>query len=130
MWGHYPFYKRRLIKPLFIPAVAPNITADVRSIEAVEGTSRQIDCLVEAFPSPNPSYWVKEADSSREGMNQKVLEQRWERSTMESRSLIVIFRRFLLANSEKFQILEKKLSSYKTRMILTINNLSQQDGTQ
>lgn len=56
-------------------SVAPNITTDVQFIEAVEGTTRQIDCLVESFPSPM-SYWVKESDSSRDGINQKVLEQR------------------------------------------------------
>ena len=53
--------------------VAPNITSDLKLIEVVEGTSRQIDCLVESFPSPM-SYWVKEAD--RSGFNQRVLEQR------------------------------------------------------
>lgn len=33
-----------------------------------------------------------------------------------------------LSFSEKFMIHEKKISSYKTRMILTINNLNQQDA--
>lgn len=63
---------------LYLPShftVAPNITFDSLFIDAVEGTSRQIDCLVESFPSPM-SYWVKETDSHRGGINQKVLEQR------------------------------------------------------
>lgn len=83
---------------------SPNITSDSLFVDALEGTSRQIDCLVESFPSPM-SYWVKETDSYRGIINQKVLEQ-----------------------SEKYIILEKKISSYKTRMILTINNLDQQDA--
>lgn len=55
--------------------VAPNITSDSLLVDALEGTSRQIDCLVESFPSPM-SYWVKETESHRGGINQRVLEQR------------------------------------------------------
>lgn len=64
-----------LLSPSF--TVAPNISTDVQFIDALEGTSRQIDCLVESFPSSNPSYWVKETDSHRGGIiNQRVLEPR------------------------------------------------------
>lgn len=67
---------RVLLFSIFISfTVAPNISVDAQFIDALEGTSRQIDCLVESFPSPM-SYWVKETDSYRGGINQKVLEQR------------------------------------------------------
>jgi hypothetical protein len=56
-------------------SVPPNITTELQFIDALEGTSRQIDCLVESFPTPM-SYWVKEKESHRGTISQGVLEQR------------------------------------------------------
>lgn len=138
--------------------VAPNITIRSNYVDALEeGNAVQIECLVESYPAPM-SYWVKETllYSHSNDVVQRVLEQRWVDSDWKnivsssgwSGNEISNFNQYIFSfsveilvsstthstsnlqctHSEKYRIVDEKVSQYRTRMILTINNLDQHDA--
>ncbi|CAO1422983.1 unnamed protein product [Diamesa hyperborea] len=102
--GIEPAVSKRMILNVQFP---PNVTTETPILGAVQESDRQIDCIVESFPV-SINYWIKESNFK---LNQ------WDQNNLT-----------MLQQSNKYIISDKRLSSYKTRMLLTINNFNSMDA--
>lgn len=96
---------------------------------AYEGQDAKIECLVESFPRP-VSYWMKETTSKNyyhqsDKPRIKMLQERYAIMSVNVDSL----RQFeIFFYSKKYHIVEHFISSYKTKMQLTILDFNELDS--